>query len=273
MEIATTQLVRCPIQLSTVRKETLEYTTLRESMRQYGQLVPLIVREASGRLEVVDGQARLEVALDERIGSLTCKLLELTDQEVEVIQLIVNKTTHKTENLARRLARIMRRDKDQTINTLAHLVKEHPDWVIRTLGLKTLTFEAQEMVRKDSLPAAVVFELAKLPPGVQDTLLDSYGLVPTESFIDVLQEEVRNLRSGNRDARREKNQGRRYRFRNLKEVIRELTDPTVAASILSSEGAKTALDGWLAALRWVLRCDLASIAKNFTFNKSGESYE
>ena len=256
------KLVRCSIQLRTVKKDTLEYVTLRDAIRAYGIITPLIVRPASDRFEVVDGARRLEIALDERLTALVCNVVELTDEEVEVRQVLLNFETATTTDIARRIMRIIGHDKWQTVRDVSGMFCQHPDWVCRMLGLKNLVPRAKELVTRDRLPAAIVFELAKLPAGIQDTLLDAWGKVPLEAFIDAAQTEVRNLRSGARDARTLHNKDRKYRYRNLKESVNEYLTETVAASVLCSVEAKTALDGWRASSAWHLQDDLASRAKN-----------
>jgi hypothetical protein len=242
------ELVRCPIQLRTVKKDTLDYMILKEAIRAHGILTPLVVRPTSDGYEVVDGMRRLEVALDERMDAVPCNIKELTDGDVDAVQLILNPGAD-TISIARRLAKIIRREKDITVNELAHLAKQHPDWVFRNLGMKNLVPRAKEMVKRDRLPASVVVELAKLPPVTQNTILESHGSVPFDALADAAQTEVRNLRAGARDQRRLDNYEREYRA-----------------------DAKSKIEVWNSCLDWVLKNDLASLAKNQQ-SQTGESYE
>jgi hypothetical protein len=246
-----------------VKKDSLDYYITRDSIKRDGVLVPLLVRPRSdGLFEVVDGATRHESLLDLRVTDVECNIRDMTDQEVEAFQVTLNWNTAKTVDLARRLIKIVRRDESMTINSLAHRVKIHPDGVARVLGLRRLCPAARREIERDSLPAAVLIELAKLPHGVQEPLLESHDSMPFDAFVDTIQSQVRHLRAGNRDSRSSNNRDRSYRYRNLKESVNEYLLPTVAASVLCSVEAKTALDGWKACHAWHLQDDLASRAKN-----------
>jgi ParB/RepB/Spo0J family partition protein len=187
-------LRRCPIQLRPVKKETLEYLTIKDSVARDGIYVPLLVRPVNNWFEPIDGARRLGVADDLRLSSLPCHVREMTDEEVMTAQITCNPLNASNAEYAIRLSRITRRDKDMTINTLAHLVKQHPGWVERQLGLKRLSADAKRLVEKNKITAAVAMKLAKLPVGTQNILLEAREGVIEEVFLETLNAEVRNLR-------------------------------------------------------------------------------
>jgi ParB/RepB/Spo0J family partition protein len=235
-------------------------------VRRDGILVPLIVRNTADGFEVVDGARRHEIALDERLTALPCRVRDMTDEEVEAFQVILNPEANTTD-IARRLLKIARREPDMTIYTLAHVVKKHPDWVVRKLRLVHLCAAAKRAIEKDSLPAAVLFELAKLPAGVQENILGIVGQIPMDALVDTIQAEIRTLRSDYRDTRTRSNLGRQCRLRQLKEVKEERRTNTVAASVICAAEAKTPIEVWNTCLDWTMQDDLASRAKTNQQNR------
>lgn len=265
MDIPISKLKRCPIQLSPVRKETLEFAVLRNSIRDRGLLCPLLVRPVGDHYEVVDGNHRYEAVFDLKWETVPCSVKQMSDAEVLEIQIEAHGSIpRKRVDYARRLWKIVNVDQNRTIQELAYGIHRTEDWVKNTLTLIRLSPDAQAEVDGGRLPLSCAYELAKLPPTMQEPLLALIGKVSTKELKHLAQDKVRQFNQGKKDARIQQQMvdkvNLRGYIRSMREVERELEEPTVAASIIHEMGAETKLEVWRACLMWVLRRDHASVA-------------
>jgi len=260
--LSAADLKRGPIQLRPVCKETLEYIQLRDAIREHGILVPVIVRPRESWYEIVDGSHRYEIAKELMIPGIPCNVREMTNNEVLQCQLMIHASAIETSPVqyARRLWRIVEVEQALTLNELAMHIRQHPDWLRRVLKLVRLSVTAQDYLAEGVFSIKIGIELAKLPCVRQDELLEYLDDVSHGEFRDMIVQEARHNREGIKDKRLEERQGSEYQFRPFKEVLNELETPTVAASVLSRENAKSALDGWNAHSKWVLMNDSATVA-------------
>jgi len=273
--IPVEQLKRCPIQLRPVRKGTLEYYMLRDSIKEDGIIVSLLVRPYEDHYQVVDGGHRYEIALDASIPMLPCMIVEMTDRQVLEKQIITHVSRIETTPVeyCQRLWRLIHVDQEMTVNELAHSLKRHPDWVKRMLNLVRLSDKAQVLLKKGEITSKIAVEMAKLPIVSQDELLESLETTTRKEFLDLTIAEVRHLTQGKKDVRHESNLQLEYRYRKMKEVIYELVHPTVAASIILAAGAKTKIEIFQAALAWVLKTDKASKLEDLIRRNRNEAKE
>lgn len=256
--IHPTKLRRCPYSLRPVRKESLEYIQFREYVQRRGEItVPLLVRQGA---QVVDGNYRLEIALDLNLVSVPCFVSSMSDFEVlvEQVQLNLNATNGQ---YAARLWRIMEMKPELTLDGLAHLVTKSRDWLSVVLRLGRLV--NKDSLYKGTVPILVGAELAKLPPDYQRQLnLLAYELT-TADLVDMIKVSVRKYREALKDNRASRNLQNQVeltpRYRTFREVVNELKEPSAAVSVLHRSKATTALDGWLAAHEWILSVDAGSL--------------
>lgn len=274
-DIPIESLRRSPWELRKVLKRSMDYIVLRESIRNRGILTPLLVREIEDWWEIIDGAHRYEIAMDCRIPSIPCLVIQATDEDVLRLQVVMNAGFIETDPVeyARRLWTILKLDRSQSIAELAHSIGKHPDWVRRMLNLVHLSLEAKERLAEGDLCVTTAVELAKLPVPKQDELLALIGTVSATEYREVVQQEARRHREGKKDARLAQKADEDYRYRPFREVKTECQRPIVAASVLSGEGAETLLEAWTAALRWVLRVDKASVAEELRRRKKIEAQE
>ena len=251
-------LRRCPLQLRPVKKESLDYYLLRESMEKIGLLNSILVRPIQDGYEVVDGNNRFEAATDLRWESIPCIVRSLTDEDVYRVQLMAQANRIETSPVeyATRLWKIVNVDQTMSVNEVAHSISKSPDWVKRMLGLARLSPEAKERAGKGQLPLSLAVELAKLPVHRQDSLINHILDLTNTEARDILQMEVRSVRGGRRSS-----DGLEPRFRSRREILDELDDPTQAGPVLTRCKATTLLNAWQAALRWVMSVDENSIIR------------
>lgn len=257
--LPTESLRRCPLQLRTVSKETLDFYLLRDSIEKEGILNSILVRPVGEYYEVVDGNHRFEAILDLRIPEVACIIRELSDEDVIRLQLIAqcNRIDTSPATYATRLWKIVNIDSTLTVNEIAHSINKSPDWVKRIMGLVNLIQEAKSAVNDEKLSVTVGTHLARLPIGQQKSCLVAIEDMAQTEAIQFIQSEIRSYRGSSK--------GQKYegitqpKFRSFNEVANEVNEPTQAASVILRCKAKDALEIWLAAIKWVLCIDDASI--------------
>jgi len=235
---------------------------LRDSIRDYGILQPLLVRSNVDPQQVIEGCHRLEISLDLSIQEVPCILIPMTEMEVLKLQLICHAKRIEVEPIeyATRLWKIINVEQTMSLNELAHSLSQHPDWVKRILNLVNLSQLGKKYLTKGKIAIKMGAELSKLPVQRQDSILELMESLSKSELRELIRSEIRQLRSDKKSSRILTNLKSNYRLRNLKEVKYELEFPTVAASVLSGVDAASALDGWKAALKWCTRTDKASLA-------------
>jgi ParB/RepB/Spo0J family partition protein len=245
-------LFPCPILLRQVRKDSLEYHQLRESILNEGILQPLLVRPCPRGYEAVDGAHRLAVAIDIRLPSLPCMIRDVTDTQVLRMQIEANEVRCPSSmiDLSNRLHKIVKIEREMNVNQLAHSLSRSPSWVRNVLGLMKLTPASREALEVGAVSLESAIELSKLPASEQ--VLGS---------AEEIRARVRRMRSSRCQSSQSKWEGVPPAFRTYKDVCREFESPVCAGSVLISAGASTAIDGWNAAISWVLQMDKKTFQK------------
>lgn len=264
-EINPKDLVPCPIQLRPVRKHTLEYEEVKDSIKVHGVLVTLLVRVKDGQLEVVDGAHRLAIAMDLRLDTVPCMVRKITDHDVHYIQVAANAARVETRvaDYAHRLWKIIEFDKSLTLNEVAHALHKNVDWLKRILGLVELCPQANEALKEHQLSVSAAIEIAKLPFGIQNDMLNLAGSIPATEFIELARQKVRAVRSHRlNDDLEEKAQVRndlKPELRLCRTLAEEWANPSMAASVIIKTGAESPVEIWQAALSYALCVDPDSL--------------
>ena len=268
------QLRRCPIQLRPVRKETVDYYMLRDSIKDFGILQSLLVRPVQTWYEVVAGNNRFQCALDLRLKEVPCVVREISDQEVLRIQVVENSNQVQTDpvDYVRRLQKILNTS-DMSIEELAYSVHRHPDWVRRLLSINLLSEDCKQALRERLISLTTGIQLAKLPIPKQDQLLELSAEYPAGEFLELVRSAVREMRTQHFAGRRSKDAEVRPILRKYRSVIDEYLNNTQAATVLMRYNAETALDGWRAAIEWFLCMDEETVAERVARRERAKNLE
>ena len=255
-------LRRCPIQFAPVRKETVDYYTLRDSIRDVGILQPILVRPIEDWYEVVCGNNRYECAIDLKLEEVLCVVREISDREVLRIQVIENsnRITRNPVDYVRRLQKIVNAG-EMTVEELAYSIHRHPDWVRNLLSLNCLSEKCKAALDNREISTTLGIELAKLPIPKQEEFLELSAGYPAGEFLEMVRSEVREMRTQHFDRKQSRDAKVRPILRKYGVVIDEYLNQTNAATVLTRVNAETALDGWLAAVEWFLCMDEHTVAE------------
>ena len=141
------------MQLRPVLQHSVEYQELVDSIKVDGILQPILVRLLKGDVyEVIEGNWRYHASRDAGLTEMPCHVREMTDAEVEVVQLKAQALRPETPKIeiAKRLHLLMERE-EMTLGDLSKLVNKAPSWIRSMLSLTRLVPEAQKMVNRGEI--------------------------------------------------------------------------------------------------------------------------
>lgn len=256
------------ILLRPVRKGTVEYLELRDSIAVHGLTNSLLARphpSKPGEHEVVDGFWRYNCLKELGIPTAPCIVKELTDREVLELQLQSNaiRPTTKPCDFAKHLRRILRDDPDMSMPALAAAAGKSTVWVKNQLSLLNLKPLYQKAVDRGEMSCSNAYALAKLPTRYQDDYAEAALSMPSKEFTQLIADVVRRVMEEVRNGKLHRAFVADFQpvahIRSLNNILRERSDIAAAPVVLSQVNAETALDGWRAALDWVVHLDPTSV--------------
>jgi ParB/RepB/Spo0J family partition protein len=151
---------------------------MKQSLRKYGQLSPVVVVETKTGFEMVDGFKRLRSAQDlAEISTLQCKILtQASPQAAKIAMYRLNQVSSSRLNALEEgwIVQSLHRAEKMNQVQIAQALGRHKTWVCRRLQLvERLSTRAQEDIRAGLLSPTAARELVKLPRGNQKQLLDT----------------------------------------------------------------------------------------------------
>lgn len=140
---------------------------LEKSLKEVGQLQPVIVRIKDGKYELVAGYRRFKAMKNLMLEEIAASVKEITDEEVEIIQI--------TENVQRKDVTPMEEaesykrllEKDLSVKDIAMKLGKSTKYILQRLSFLNLIPEAQKDLRKSELEISKAFILSREPQGVQ----------------------------------------------------------------------------------------------------------
>jgi ParB/RepB/Spo0J family partition protein len=267
--IQTDHLVDPYLSLRAVNRQSVEYLELETSISEHGFLCSISVRpcpDKPGYYEVVDGMYRLACARALCLPTVPCIIKEgLTDENVLTLQIGANAIRPHTKpcEFARQLMRIQKAHPGITLRRLGSMVNKNLSWVQRQLGLLKLPEEAQQMVDRGEIPIGNAHQLSKIPSHLQDNYIGQARSLSVPEFgrlaADVLKRYREAKVKGRRDVFYSGSIAPVAHLRTLNEVEAEHRDRLMGPLVATAMGCKTPLDGWYAALLWLMHLDPESV--------------
>lgn len=248
--------------LRALRKNTVEYVELVESIRKDGVLQPLLVRPYKKGYEIVEGRYRYAASLQCGLSSIPCLVKEMSDKEALVIQLKCNAIRPKTNRYeyARRLRRLIK-DADLTVGELSVMVGKSTNWVQDHLKLLRLCSSAQKPVDNGEITLKAALALASMPVPLQEKFVEEALSMPTADFVEragLANREYNEYLTKGKFKSLEKGYNNPY-LRTMADIAAENEDDV--KTILEMCDAKTPQDGWRACKAWVLHLDPLTIKR------------
>lgn len=268
-ELPTEQLVPPQMLLRPVKQNSIEYLELKDSIAERGILNSISVRPClliPGKYEIIDGMYRWTCAKEIGLQTIPAVIMHnVTDMDVLALQIQANAIRPTTSpcDFARQLKRIQKDNPQITIAQIAVMVCKSPSWVQRQLGLLLLQPDHQKMIDRGEICLKNAYMLAKIPCYLRADYLDRAKTMPAAEFSTLAANVVKQVRESVRQGKMDAFFTARFEpqpyLRSLKEVQDESKTHVAAALIITAENFKTAIDGWNAALKWIMHLDRRSV--------------
>lgn len=272
--------------LRKVDHKRTEYLELVGSVRDKGILNPILVREVGDDAEtpysIVEGYHRYSAARDAGLTEIPAQIQTMSEAEVWEAQIIGN--LHKIETrpaeYAETLARIMRANPTLTKKQLSAKLSKSTTWIDNQLKLTKLPEAAQKLINDGQIVVSNGYALANLAGLADDEIanfMNSAQTTPPNEFSSRVDARVRQIRSERRTGRvPSKETGfEPVPIRQKEAALKdEMNNPTIGFKLLDMMGCKTPIDGWNAAIKWVLHMDPISVEegrKKYEADKAAEA--
>lgn len=268
-QINLSEIRESPVALRKVDRTSEEYLGLVDSIREKGVLNAILAREfkdeESGETVymLVDGLHRYSAAQDAGLETIPAQVLSLNEAEALEAQIMTN--VHKIETrpveYSRQIMRVLSGNPLLTVTELAKSLAKSPSWISSRLGLLKLTDDIGKLVDENKINLSNAYALAKLDKAEQVDWIDRAMTENPSTFmpaVNTRRKELRDAARKGKDAAPAEFQPVAH-LQKLKDIKDERESPQVRATVLKDMSAKTAADGWDAAVAWILHLDPKSI--------------
>lgn len=277
-DIPVSLLLEPWVLLRPVRRETVEYLELRDSLDRDGPLGSISARHSPrfpGKYETIAGNWRRTAVTELGWDTYPCIILHgITDERVLALQIIENAVGFETTPVeySRQLKRIFDRRPDLTMAEVSRQVGKNPTWVKDKLSLLKLPKVVQQMVDRGEIPLQSAYMLAKLPHGARDEHVQNACMMSPKKFCalaaGLIKQWQEQIHQGKMDERYMPRFEPQAYLRNLTELKTELDAPQIGALVIAAEGCKTLTDAWNAALKWSLHLDKQSADEQIALSRT-----
>jgi len=269
MNIPITHIQPPKMVLRPVLRKSVAYHELMDSIREDGLLQPILVRPVAGSYEVVEGNWRYNACRDVGLMEIPCHIRDLTDDQVEVIQLKTQAIRPETtkSHYAKRLRLLMEKN-NHTISSLGQLINKDSRWIRSMLSLSTLTPDVQKKVDRGQITLKNSANLVRLPSTIRDNFVAHAIMMSNDDFQELVRRAVQDIRQVSQQNMTAwvayKDSHYIAQLRQLSEINAEIASNRAALRALRLMEAVTPLDGWRACLAWVFQIDPDSLSRQKT---------
>jgi ParB/RepB/Spo0J family partition protein len=146
-----------------------------KSIRNYGQISPVVCMKGPGGYELIDGFKRLRACRSLNQATLRAKTMEGSARVCKAALIQLNQSGRSINEMEEALVLQSLHREDGLMQTeIAALVGRDKSWVSRRISLmERLSEEVQEDIRLGLIPVITGRELAKLPRGNQKEAVDA----------------------------------------------------------------------------------------------------
>lgn len=155
-----TQIEICKIKPSPYQPRTVfEVEELKESIKDNGQLMPLVVREVKDYIELIDGDRRLHALKLLGLKFADCSIIVASDALARkmVWKINIDRADYSVEEKARFLKKLS--DSGMKINDISKELNEDYQWILANINLFKLSIDIQQAVWTNRLTMSHIKEL------------------------------------------------------------------------------------------------------------------
>ena len=256
------------VALRTVDKEDSQYISLRDSVGKIGVTKSIEVREKSEEVdgvkvtyfELIDGLHRFSAACDNQLATIPAMVVTASEAEVLERQIVGNLVHIDTKpaQYADQLKRMFNLNPTLTKAEVAARLSQSPKWIDDRSSLTKLDVEVQKLVDAGDIKLSNAYALAKLPKDEQPAFIEQAMTQETGEFATGVNARAKELRDAARQGR-DPAQSEAFvptpSLRKPSEVKDEREHKKLGAALVAQVGAKSAVEGFYAAIDFVLQMD------------------
>jgi ParB family chromosome partitioning protein len=266
---AAAEMVTLPISLINEPRQALrgpertdpKYAELRESVREKGVLLPVLVRPGNhGTYILIDGMQRFTLSRETGRTTIPARILDVTEVEALELQVICNlhRVDTKPVQFAEQLRLLMVAEPGLKVPRLATRLQVSPAWVYNTLGLLRLDPQVQTLLDEGKMPLANAQALAKLPEKDQADYVPLAMEQTPQEFTPKVTEIARRIKEGG---------GRKHakeyihvdHYQKMSAIKDEIDRGNARRALFKEVRPQTPEEAWRLALEWVLHRDPISV--------------
>ncbi len=265
------QVVDPWILLRPVLEHSVDYIEMETSISEHGFLCSISVRPCprrSGKFEVIDGMYRFTCAKALNLEQVPAIIKHgLTDEDVLALQISANAIRPKTKpcEFARQLRRIQKAQPGISMGRLASMVNKSKGWVGQQLGLLRMAKHIQTAIDRGEICLQNAYYLSKIPHSIRENYVRQARAMKSREFGPLATAVLKSYQEAKAQGRRDDFYTNTFtphaHLRSLKEVEEEASDRQVGPMMVTKTGCKNALEGWYAALQWMMHLDEDSVRK------------
>jgi ParB/RepB/Spo0J family partition protein len=263
-----------PVALRNVNRAAQKFQEIVDSVREDGIINPPSVRfkpEGQGgaldgkKYELIDGLHRYTAALEVGLETIPVNILNKTDEEALVAQVVGN--IHKVETrpteYTRQLMRILAQNPTMTQTELAARLSVSPQYIEQRLSLNKLDPKIGELVDAGHISLNNAFPMTKLPVEQQTEWVDRAMRMGNAEFGPLIKDAIKKVN----DLRRTAREGTPEVFkpqphsRKPSELKEEYTNPTAGPSLVAEIKPKSVEAAFALGIAWAVHMDPRSQAE------------
>lgn len=278
LNIPVSQIEDNPVALRAVARKSKEYQQLVDSVKRDGILCSITVvpaLDATGKTvktnaagapmyRIVDGLHRTSAARDVGLATVPAQVLNKTEAEIHIAQLVANSHTIETKHheYAKHLARILSADYTMTAAQLCAKLSMSPTWLSERLNLVKLSDAIGKLVDEGKIPVTNAVELSKLPEDEQEAFLSDAMNETVSVFAPKVKQRIKQLRE---DARKGRDPNAPTGFipvphmRKFQQIKEAFENPNEVLELIDRKGISTVPEAIKFVLSWACHMDEASI--------------
>jgi len=273
--------------LRDVDRNTEDFQRLRDSIAATdGPMLAIVVREIDDpenpgqtAYGLIDGLQRFSCCQDLGFSKIPARVIDMEDADVAAAQIIANHSRIETKPVeyTKQLHRMLNSSPTMTLDELANQLHVSNKWLSDRLSLAKLHEKIGKLVDEGAIPLGHAFALAKLQPAEEQIqFLETAQTMGIQEFSGTVQNHIKAVRNAARTGR-DHHDGEFVpvpHMRPVKEIKLQLETPTAAEIVCTKAAAKTPIEGFTAAIQWVLNMDpdrVEQLKQEFVDRKRAES--
>lgn len=205
MKILLTIIKESPYCMRSVDRQSIEYQSLCDSIRQHGVVVPIIVSKYDDITYIIrKGHRRFTAALDVGLKKISAKVINCSDSEMLGLCLSLYTTTQQPKPIqySYQIERILALNPTIVLSDFMNKYVVSERFVIDRLNLNKLNDTVLLLVESGTICLSNAYMLAKLPEQEQLAYQDRAIANSTEKFSPTVCQRLKELRDAKRKTKR-----------------------------------------------------------------------